>query len=416
MSETGDKRDRTARLLRTEIVLWQHPGGLSVQEIARKCHVSLRTAYRDLKALESELSVPIWENAGKRGITEGYFLPPITFSLTDAINIFLAARLMQSHLAVFSLSMALTFMKLNVILPAPVKQQLQEIIDYETAKPRNEKMLNSFNQLIQAWLTRRQAVIRYQELYGQAPVEHLIDPYFFEPGWAHTYYLIAYSHSQKRLRAYNIEQVVEVVSISPQIFEIPPSFEAMEFIKHSWGAMVEGEIITAKLLFKPEISPSILNCTFHVSQQTRIQADGSALITLTVRNTRDFLFFILGWGESVEVLEPAGLRDRITRISQSLAHMYQSRDVPGDHELNDAQWRLIQPVLPSSAARGRPRSDERNIINGILWVLRNGRKWADMPAKFGSRSTCHYWLQAWRKNGTWNRILETLFFYAEKNR
>jgi predicted DNA-binding transcriptional regulator YafY len=91
----NQKRDRIARLLRLEILLCQHPSGLEVNEIARKCMISKRTAYRDLATLESELDVPIWENGSKRGIAEGYFLPPIIFTQAEAANIFLAVRKMR---------------------------------------------------------------------------------------------------------------------------------------------------------------------------------------------------------------------------------------------------------------------------------------------------------------------------------
>jgi len=66
----------------------QHSSGLDIEEIAGECLVSKRTAYRDLEALESELYVPIWQDGNRRGITEGYFLPPIAFTQAEAVNIF----------------------------------------------------------------------------------------------------------------------------------------------------------------------------------------------------------------------------------------------------------------------------------------------------------------------------------------
>ena len=91
------KTDRTARLLKVEHILYQNPKGLMIEEIARFCDVSKRTTYRDLMALESELEVPIWEEGSKRGIMGGHFLPPVHFTLPEALNIFLAARLMLNY-------------------------------------------------------------------------------------------------------------------------------------------------------------------------------------------------------------------------------------------------------------------------------------------------------------------------------
>jgi hypothetical protein len=112
------RRDRTARLLYLQILLWHHSQGIDVKEIARSCATSLRTVYRDLVALESELKVPIWQEGSKRGLVEGHFLPPIAFRQEEAINIFIASRLMQNYSYLYNPSVISTFMKLSSILPA----------------------------------------------------------------------------------------------------------------------------------------------------------------------------------------------------------------------------------------------------------------------------------------------------------
>ena len=48
-------------------------------------------------------------------------------------------------------------------------------------------------------------------------------------------------------------------------------------------------------------------------------------------------------------------------------------------DLRDDQWELIAPLLPSQKKRGRPRADDRRTLNGILWVLRSGARWKDLP-------------------------------------
>ena len=68
-------------------------------------------------------------------------------------------------------------------------------------------------------------------------------------------------------------------------------------------------------------------------------------------------------------------------------------------EMSDIQWRTITPQLPKPAKTGRPRNNDRNIINGILFVLITGCRWADMPDKYGSKSTAHLRLQDWQQKG-----------------
>src|SRR5918998_2195029 len=77
-------------------------------------------------------------------------------------------------------------------------------------------------------------------------------------------------------------------------------------------------------------------------------------------------------------------------------------------DLTDAQWLLIQPLLPPPARRGRPRADDRRTINGILWVLRTGARWADLPRRYGAASTCHVRLQRWQREGVWERLWRAL--------
>jgi transposase len=72
-------------------------------------------------------------------------------------------------------------------------------------------------------------------------------------------------------------------------------------------------------------------------------------------------------------------------------------------ELHDDQWALIEPLLPAHKVRGRRRAEDRRTLNGILWILRSGARWKDLPPKYGSRSTCHRRLQEWQEQGVWER-------------
>ena len=73
-------------------------------------------------------------------------------------------------------------------------------------------------------------------------------------------------------------------------------------------------------------------------------------------------------------------------------------------ELTDAQWALIQPHLPPPKKRGRPRAQDRRTINGILYVLRTGCRWKDLPDRYGSSVTCWRRLDQWQMDGIWERI------------
>jgi transposase len=80
-------------------------------------------------------------------------------------------------------------------------------------------------------------------------------------------------------------------------------------------------------------------------------------------------------------------------------------------ELTDKKWALIEPfVRPSRRpdGRGRPWRDTRAVLEGVLWILRSGARWKDLPDRFPPYQTCHRRFQQWRETGAWDHILEFL--------
>jgi len=63
---------------------------------------------------------------------------------------------------------------------------------------------------------------------------------------------------------------------------------------------------------------------------------------------------------------------------------------------------------PTVATRGRPRRAEREVMNGVLWILRSGARWSDLPDRLPPYQTCRLRFQEWNRNGTHRRVLESL--------
>ena len=79
------------------------------------------------------------------------------------------------------------------------------------------------------------------------------------------------------------------------------------------------------------------------------------------------------------------------------------------HELTDEQWELVKALLPQRTAQtGRKPREPRQMLNGILWVLRTGAPWRDLPERFGPWKTVYHYFCCWRDDGTFGRILEAL--------
>lgn len=79
--------------------------------------------------------------------------------------------------------------------------------------------------------------------------------------------------------------------------------------------------------------------------------------------------------------------------------------MPGRGELTDTAWTQIAPLLPANGRRGKQWQDHRRTLNGILWKLRTGAPWRDLPERYGRWQTCYDRFVRWRRNGTWDRLL-----------
>ncbi|WP_234331366.1 IS5 family transposase [Streptomyces mediolani] len=74
------------------------------------------------------------------------------------------------------------------------------------------------------------------------------------------------------------------------------------------------------------------------------------------------------------------------------------------HELSDAEWEFVRPLLPVSL-RGRKRLDDRRVLNGIVWKFRTGTAWRDVPERYGPWATLHTRFRRWAADGTFDRML-----------
>lgn len=83
-------------------------------------------------------------------------------------------------------------------------------------------------------------------------------------------------------------------------------------------------------------------------------------------------------------------------------------------DLTDQQWEAIREHVPkpehdvTTERGGRPWRDPRDVLNGILWVLRTGAPWADLPPRYPPYQTCHRRFQKWEREGVFDQILKAL--------
>ena len=79
------------------------------------------------------------------------------------------------------------------------------------------------------------------------------------------------------------------------------------------------------------------------------------------------------------------------------------------HDLTDEQWSILAPILPGQRGQwGGIARDNRLFMNAVLWILRTGAPWRDLPKEFGKWSSVHQRFRRWRDAGVWERILSVL--------
>jgi len=79
------------------------------------------------------------------------------------------------------------------------------------------------------------------------------------------------------------------------------------------------------------------------------------------------------------------------------------------YELSEVQWSKIKDILPGRVESvGRTAADNRVFVNGVLWVLRSGAHWHDLPERYGKYKSLHKRFSRWAANGVWEKVFHEL--------
>jgi len=309
---SNTKRDRVARLARVVSLLNAHPEGIRAEDIAVRLGISKRTAYRDLAALEGELQMPTWSEEGRWGILESAFLPPLKLTTSEAMAVFLAARLMVRYADKYDPDLASAFEKLSKGLSAPLTEHVARSLDVLQRAAKVPAFIEHVHALTKAWAERRIVEIEYEagRYEGRAPESRraTVHPYLIEPSTqTHALYLIGHDEGRKGLRTFKIERI-RAVTVTPRTFEPPEAGSIEALLRRAWDIIADQPATTVVLRFVPAVADRVAETIWHPSQAIERREDGSLLWRATVAGTIEVRLWILSWGDEVEVLEPAALR------------------------------------------------------------------------------------------------------------
>jgi len=323
------KRDRLARLLSVLRVLHAHgDAGVRPTEIARRTGISTRTVYRDLKALETEMQVPLWSENGRWGVQPGAFLPPLRLTLPEAMAVFLSARLVTRYADKYEPNLASAFQKLEEGLPDALREHVERTLD-DLARRRLDPQFNRHvEDLTRAWAERRVVRFRYAPARydgtEREPRWAEVRPLLLEPSLAtHALYLIGHDETRGAIRTFKVERILDL-SITTRTFEAPDSAGLTVTLSRAWDIIADQPETEVILRFAPAVSARVREATWHPSETVREHADGSLEWRATVAGTIEIRLWILSWGDDVEVLAPEALRDDVASTLQRAAARYRA--------------------------------------------------------------------------------------------
>lgn len=314
---------RSIRLARLQHLLHKNPKGLTSLELAELSGVCVRTIQRDLLDLQSDLGVPITQNGNLYGILGSYTLPPIFFSLYEAMALFLVSRLALRQTDENNPHMQQALIKVSDVLPSPVAERLKAGIETIAGKQVNPHFIKIFESVAIAWITQRQLKIEYLSLGSETTKEWVVDPYFVEmTGVGYSMYIIGHAVriGKEGIITFKLDRInnAEVLDTT---FEIPPEFDIDGLLSSSWGVMW-GDETKIKLRFSPHVTRRVKESVWHPSQVIEDLPNGGCLLTLQVGSPLEIAPWIRGWGPDVEVLEPEPLRLEFKAWAQQLFVLY----------------------------------------------------------------------------------------------
>ena len=319
------KRDKTARLLRVVHILEAYgEQGVKPEEIARQTDMAKRTVYRDLRAIEAELGIPVWSEDGRWGVAAGAFLPPLRLTTQEAMAVVLSARLMTRYADKYDPNLASAFQKLEAGLPEALREHVERAVAVLSERGVDPAFNRRLADLTQAWADRRVVEFRYAPAtydgVDREPRHARVRPYLLQPSLTtHALYLMGLDETRGALRTFKIERIVDL-RVTNDRFAAPASDELERVLRRAWDIIGDQDEVTVVLRFAPSVAARVQEATWHPTQEVREEPDGSLRWTARVAGTIEVRLWVLSWGDEVEVLEPPELREDVAaRLRRALA-------------------------------------------------------------------------------------------------
>ena len=318
--------NKTDRLLAIVLEL-QGKGKQRAEDLARTFETSKRTIYRDIEAL-CEAGVPLISIPGRGySLMEGYFLPPLSFTTDEATMLLMGNEFMSHNFdAQYREAAQSAGRKIAGVLPEQLRDEvayLQQNILFVPAQHGDDKEV-LLQQLRRAILEHVTVEFTYfarsnnhsKEASDEEFPQHTkrtVDPYALVH--INTWYLTAYDHIRKAIRNFRLERI-ESLTLSNTPFQRPTNLKLRSSRER------DERNIVVRVLFDHEVARWVRESRFFFVTSMEDTLDG-LLVTLTIRQERDILQWLLSWGCAMNVIEPPSLRVLLLEEAQAMVRNFQ---------------------------------------------------------------------------------------------
>ncbi|RME38547.1 MAG: WYL domain-containing protein [Planctomycetota bacterium] len=319
---------RIQRLLKLIQSLERHRSQ-SVEELADAVGVSRRTLFRDLDLLAQAGLRYTYDRESKRYTAErSTLLPPVTLSQAEALALLLAVDAVAQRGDIVDRDTAATLaLKLESLFPPALRESVSALSRHIEVRPAPTSDPSSIREILallqRALLHKRKVRARYDSYFEGRTLDVVLQPYrlvYIHRGW----YLIAFTQGVSAVRTYKVERLVHV-HVLPDPYEIDPKFNLDDYFGNAWMMIRGDRRYHVKIRFSPQVAGNVDEVMWHKTQRTTFESDGSLLFEVDVDGITEISWWILGYGDQAEVLEPPELRALIATRVRMMHEMYQNR-------------------------------------------------------------------------------------------
>ncbi len=294
----------------------------AVEDLARLFGTSRRTVFRDLRDLQ-DAGIPCYYDPKTRSyaIDGKFFLPALDLNARETLGLLLLVHKARDYIALPLERAALwAALKIENSLAGKVKRFCAGALEYITVEACPQATFGgldkAFVQLLEAILKRRVVEIRYHSSDEQKdPVFDLRPFHLFHSEYA--WYVLGESSLHNGIRAFKLNRIKEL-RVSDKFFAGDKKFDIKEHLGRAWSMIPEGRLHHVKLRFSPEVAADVVEVQWHTTQTVFFEDDGSAVIEFRVDGLGEITWWILRYGDRVQVLAPEILRRRIIEMAQNI--------------------------------------------------------------------------------------------------